>query len=204
MRGRAPADRRATAPWWCSGSQAWGVLTPTVMAELGCRIPRVCLSSLRWGPPTPCPKSLATAFWDKGPEIRGTGRKKPPSQVCDCLLKRFILSPCPNVQRQEEYSLYIYIFIYIYKKTRNLVIMYTLQKGRIRKTEMKPNTATPMEMSYKHQRFDALAGRCRAWWAGGDPRGRGAAPPWRAGVPAPQARTNQENPKNIKPQTYSA
>lgn len=23
--------------------------------------------------------------------------------------------------------------------------MYTLQKGRIRKTEMKPNTATPME-----------------------------------------------------------
>lgn len=25
--------------------------------------------------------------------------------------------------------------------------MYTLQKGRIRKTEMKPNTATPMETS---------------------------------------------------------
>lgn len=69
-----------------------------------------------------------------------------PSQICDCLLKRFIFSSCLNVQRQKEYSLYIYIFIYIYKKTRNLV-MYILQKGRIRKTEIKSksNRATPME-----------------------------------------------------------
>lgn len=36
--------------------------------------------------------------------------------------------------------------------------MYTLQKGRVRKTEMKPNTATPMETSYKHQRSDTGAG----------------------------------------------
>lgn len=37
-----------------------------------------------------------------------------PSQICDCLLKRFIFSSCLNVQRQKEYSLYIYIYIYLY------------------------------------------------------------------------------------------
>lgn len=38
----------------------------------------------------------------------------------------------------------IYIYLYIYIKKQNLV-MYTLQKGRIRKTEIKSNRATPME-----------------------------------------------------------
>lgn len=56
--------------------------------------------------------------------------------------------------------------------------MYTLQKGRIRKTEMKPNTATPMATSYKHQRFDALAGHLRGARERGPLRGSGwAAPP---------------------------
>lgn len=66
-------------------------------------------------PPTPR-KITGHSFWGRRTRIQGSRKKKPPSQVCDCLLKRFILSPCPNVQRQEEYSLYIYIFIYIYIK----------------------------------------------------------------------------------------
>lgn len=91
----------------------------------------------------------AEGGWDseegRGSSAADSGRNnQQPSQICDCLLKRFIFSSCLNVQRQKEYSLYIYIFIYIYKKTRNLV-MYTLQKGRIRKTEIKSNRATPME-----------------------------------------------------------
>lgn len=77
-------------------------------------------------------------MWSEPGEVWELGRKKSwgegggssaanfrrnnqqPSQIFDCLLKRFIFSSCLNVQRQKEYSLYIYIFIYIYKKNKEL------------------------------------------------------------------------------------
>lgn len=73
--------------------------------------------------------------------------------------------------------------------------MYTLQKGRIRKTEMKTQHSNANgNKSYKHQRFDTLGGH-------GDPR---AALTPRGLRYHPRAAPDREPQKKVKPQTYSA